>query len=232
MSSISSGLPGLFQNAYYGSLSNSAMGGGLGVASNSGLGGLGFGGLMPGLVSGGGMMGDNLNPLAGHSALRGLGDFTNQVMYTGALRQMGYLPSTKGGGGGGAAGGGGGPQGMMQQLMQMFTMMQAMMSGDQTGGLGGQGGGFGGYPTQQPIPASYGFANPTGFGGGGFANPAAFGGGGFGSPAAFGGGFGGGGFGGGGNSLFSRVGDGFASIDTAINQTLGGIFNTLPLAKL
>ncbi|HEY9686693.1 MAG TPA: hypothetical protein V6C52_06940 [Coleofasciculaceae cyanobacterium] len=263
------------------SLLKSSLGGG-GISSmmnSSGLGGLGFGGLTGGLTGGNMMAGANpLNPLQGASAVQGLGSFVNQVQTMGALRQMGYLPSTQRSN---SSGGGD----LMSQMMNMFSMLQTMMGGGSAAPESGGGqqapfadngtardpmaeqlasmvgmlqalmASLGGQSQTVSAPVSQvsnanafagGLGDMSGFGGvpmssfGGLGGMAGLGGmpmsgfGGLGGTAGLGGmaGLGGvPGFGGGGG-LFSGIGDGFASIDNALNQTVGSVLGSLSLAKI
>jgi hypothetical protein len=238
---LTSSLPGLFQQSYVGSLLKSNQGGGgIGSMMNNSLGGLGFGGLTGGLTGGNMMAGTNpLNPLQGASDLQGLGGFVNQVQTMGALRQMGYLPSTQK-----SSSSGGGD--LMSQMMSMFSMLQSMMGSGSAESIlgGGQANGNGDDSTaeqlagmlsmMQALMGSLGGQTQTvsapvaqmpganAFAGnlGGMAGLG-------GNMQGLGGmsGFGGGGF-------FSGIGDGFASIDSAINQTVGSVLGSLSLAKL
>lgn len=245
MSSLSAQIPGLFQNAFQSSLLTSASRSSidtLGSLANSfGVVGGNLGGGSPmsgGLFGGGGLT------TAGSSAVSGINDFVSQIMYTSQLRKLGLLPPTGnsfngfGGGFGGLGGFGGAAvspeQQMLGQLMTLFSMLQAAMGGQTVA-----------QPQAFVQPQT--FAQPQLFtqapvnpfqstltGGAGTAL-----GGGFPTGGGLGGGLLGGGLGGAigafmqpAANIFSTVADNFSRIDNAIGSALGGILNTLPLAKL
>lgn len=248
--SLSASIPGLFSNAFQTSLITSAQRSNIGslgnMANSFGVVGGSLGG---GALGGGGgaTFGGGGVTLAGNSAVSGINDFVSQIMYTSTLRKAGLLPPTGNsfnsfgggfGGGFGAAVPASPEQHLMGQLMTLFTMLQSAMQGGQPQ-----------VPVAQPQFAQTQFAQPQ------FAQPqfvqpqlvqpqvavnpfqsqltGVAGTSGFGAvPSA--GGFGGGfaAFGQPAGGIFSTVADGFSRIDASINNALGGILSTLPLAKL
>jgi hypothetical protein len=134
-SSLAQALPGIFQQAYVTSLLKNSGGGGLGSMMNSGIGGLGFGGLTGGAMGGNMMAGANpTNPLQGASALKGIGQFASEVQQVGAMRKMGLLPSAKEEKAAKSAGIGAGTGGAGDLMAQMMSLLQSM-AGSSSGGV-------------------------------------------------------------------------------------------------
>lgn len=222
---ISSALPGIFQNAFMGSLLKSSTGGGtinsLAAGSNFGLTG--------GVIGGTGLTSSNPNnPLQGATALSGLDNFVGSLMMSSQLRKAGLAGpvGVPGGAGGLAAGGGADPAALLSMIQTLMSQLQSMSGqggAPATGGAGAAISPFAPAPVgaapqaASPIAA----AAPQAAGGGGLLG--SLGGGISSALSAAGRGIGG---------IFQKIGDGFASIDGKINQAVGGILGALPLAKL
>lgn len=213
---LSASLPGVFQNT----LRSGLTGGNTNTSSISNLGGL------VGGSSSAASVGQNpLNPLQGASALRGLNGFVSNLVQTNNLRKAGALP---GGTTGAAAGGGGSEQQLMSTLMTLFSMLQSALASQQGGASPAPAAQAAAAPAPTPAPAQANpFAGATSNilgGNSGSAASSLLSGviPGSGTPSP----------GGGLGSVFSRIGDNFASIDTAINKVLGGISSSLPIARL